>query len=297
MNPAIVCEALSKRFGDLTALQGINLEIPEGAIFALIGPNGAGKTTLLQTLVSLTPPTSGSSSVLGVDSRLLRGRDFVDIGYVSASQKSPDWMTVGYFLKYLRGFYPTWDRQLEDSLLRQFNLPLDRKLGELSTGMKVKANLTASLAYRPKLLILDEPFSAFDPAARDRLVETLLDSPAAMATTILISTHDLPEVENLASHVGYLESGYLRFAEERDSLGARFRVIEIAADEATARVIGERWGGAKASGSTVQFVDSTYAEGRTEAKLRRDFPGIQDITATPMTLREIFVAIARRHEK
>jgi ABC-2 type transport system ATP-binding protein len=106
----------------------------------------------------------------------------------------PGWMTVEYLLSYLKTFYPTWDDGRAKELLRQFKLPLDRKLRDLSRGMWMKASLTSSLAYHPKLLVLDEPFSGLDPLVREELIEGLID--CAQETTILVSSHDLADIES-----------------------------------------------------------------------------------------------------
>ena len=112
---------------------------------------------------------------------------------------------ASYYLDYLSNFYPTWDRDLAADLVRQLQLPPDRKLKHLSRGMRMKAALASSLAYRPKLIVLDEPFTGLDALVRDELIEGLL--ARAENTTILISSHDLAEIESFASHVGYLERG------------------------------------------------------------------------------------------
>ena len=109
--------------------------------------------------------------------------------------------------------------------LKQMDLPVDRKLGDLSRGMKMKAALASSLAYRPEILILDEPFSGLDPLVRDEFVEGLLEQAGDM--TILLSSHDLAEMESFASHIGFLEGGRMRFSEEIATLTARFREIQV----------------------------------------------------------------------
>src|SRR5580765_6803536 len=137
----------------------------------------------------------------------------------------PGLITVQYYMDYLSNFYHSWDLLLATNLLRQFELPLHRKLRHLSHGMKMKAALASSLAYRPRLMVLDEPFTGLDPLVRDELIESLLDT--AEDTTIFISSHDLAEIETFASHVGYLGYGSLKFSEEMAVLTARFREIEI----------------------------------------------------------------------
>src|SRR5947207_6480782 len=119
MNSAIRTDDLGKKFRRVTALDKVNLDVPEGAIYALVGPNGAGKTTAIKVLMNIFPPTSGRAEVLGIDSRRIAGRSFISIGYVSENQELPDWMRIDQFLAYLRPFYPAWDRALEDGLVKQ----------------------------------------------------------------------------------------------------------------------------------------------------------------------------------
>src|SRR5215469_3632548 len=216
---------LCKHYRNVEALDHLNLDVPEGAIYALVGPNGAGKTTAIKILMNIFRATSGTAQVLGLDSRKIAGRAFERIGYVSENEELPLWMTVSMFLDYLRPFYPTWDRDLEKELVRNFELPLDRKLKALSRGMRMKAALAGSLAYRPPLIVMDEPFSGLDPLVRDQLIEAMLD--LAVESTVFVSSHDLAEIEGLASHVGYLDNGRLRFSEEMSSLANRFRDVEI----------------------------------------------------------------------
>src|SRR5580704_966320 len=204
---------LSRRYGRADALHGLNLSVPAGSIFAFIGPNGAGKTTTIKVLMNLLEPTGGMARVLGVDSRRLGPREREKIGYVSENQKLPDWMTVRQLLDYCRPFYPTWDRDLEVKLLRQFELPPDRKVRHLSRGMMMKAALLTSLPYRPKLLVLDEPFSGLDPLVRDEFVRGMLEVSLQSEWTIFISSHDINEVEQLADRVGLIDGGRMLFAE------------------------------------------------------------------------------------
>jgi len=114
-------------------------------------------------------------------------------------------MRVDRFLRYCRAFYPAWDEGLADELVRQYELPADRPLRALSRGMKVKAALAASLAYRPRLIVLDEPFSGLDVLVREQLIESIVDrTPEA---TVLIASHDLADIESFATHVAYLNEG------------------------------------------------------------------------------------------
>ena len=293
MNFPISIHHISKTFHRSTVLEDLCLSVPEGSIYGLVGPNGAGKTTTIKLLMNILRPSAGRSEVLGVDSRRLSPRELAQIGYVSENQEMPDWMTVGYFLNYWRHFYPSWDGALAAELARQFDLPLDRKLRHLSHGMRMKAALASSLAYRPKLMILDEPFTGLDALVRDELIEGFL--PRAENCTIFISSHDLAEIETFASHIGYLEHGRLEFSEDLDTLRARFRevVLTFAAAPELPREWPAAWLRPEAEGTVIRFVDAGFSEQQTPEEIRRHFPDVRDIAVSGMPLRSIFVTLAK----
>ncbi len=267
--------------------------MPEGAIYALVGANGAGKTTMIKLMMNILRPTSGRARVLNVDSHDLAGKPFTRIGYVSENQELPEWMTVGAMLDYLRPFYPQWDRALEEQLVRQFDLPLKRKLKHLSRGMKMKAAFAGSLAYRPAMIVLDEPFSGLDPLVRDELIEGLLDR--APETTIFLSSHDLAEIESFSSHVGYLENGQLLFSDEMSVLSDRFREVTITLNDRASLPQGApaEWLQPQVADSVVRFVHSDCRGEATARELAARFPEARDISMTPMSLRAIFLAVAK----
>ena len=225
-------ENLWKRFGRFEALRGLSFEVPEGSAFAMIGANGAGKTTTIKVLMNIFEPTRGSATLLGVDSRKISARELAQIGYVSENQDMPSRLTVEEYTRYLRPFYPTWDRNLEASIAGQLRLPLKRKIGDLSHGMRMKMALMCALPYRPRLLVLDEPFSGLDPLVRDEFMEGLLSQAGEM--TILISSHELSEIDGVATHVAFLDEGKLLFQESMGDLTNRFREVHVVLDgEAT----------------------------------------------------------------
>jgi ABC-2 type transport system ATP-binding protein len=296
---AVSAVKLSKSFRRAAVLDSLDLDVPEGSVFGLIGPNGAGKTTTIKILMNILKPTDGRVEILGVDSRRLSADDFTRIGYVSENQEMPEWMTVDYFLRYLRAFYPSWDDSRAADLVRQFDLPLDRKLKELSRGMRMKASLVSSLSYHPRLLVLDEPFSGLDPLVRDDLVQGLIES--AEESTILISSHDLAEIESFASHIAYLDEGRLQFSEEMTSLTARFREVEIVV-ETPSKIPAERewpatWLRPEHSSAVVRFVETHFDSERTNSEIRRLFGSVLQISVNPMPLRAIFVTLARSASK
>jgi ABC-2 type transport system ATP-binding protein len=293
MTSALSTKSLCRSFGRVAALDGIGLEVPEGAVYALVGPNGAGKTTLIKVLMNIFKPSAGTAEVLGVDSRKVKGKAFNRIGYVSENQQMPDWMAVGDMLAYYRKFYPDWDLGLEQQLVKQFDLPLKRKLKHLSRGMRMKASFASSLAYRPRLIVLDEPFSGLDPLVRDELIEGLIER--APETTIFLSSHDLAEIESFSSHVGYLEQGHLLFSEEMSVLSSRFREITVTLDSQTKfpEQVPQSWRQVEATDSVFRFVHSDYEEAATSAELAALFPSARDITVDAMSLRSIFLSVAK----
>lgn len=295
VRPAVIETAnLECRYGRTEAIHDLTFRVAEGSVAALIGPNGAGKTTTIRTLLNIRRPARGRASIFGVDSRHLSPRELQTIGHVSESQRLPMWMTVEQLLDYYRPFYPTWDADLCRDLVEQFELPRRTKIAHLSRGMRVKAALVSSLAYRPRLLVLDEPFSGLDPAVRDDLVRGVLTLAGQERWTVLISSHDLDDVERLVDQVVMLRDGRLLLSEALADLQARFRRIEITVDSpaSTPHPTPEGWWALEASGRVVRFIESRYESDATERHLYERFSGAA-IDVQPMTLREIFVALTR----
>lgn len=278
---------LSKHYGQVSVLQDVNLQVPEGSAFALVGTNGAGKTTTLRTLVNILQPSSGTARVLGVDSRHLTPNDFRHIGYVSENQVLPERLTIDQYFAYLRALYPNWDRGLEKDLRRRMDLPPDRGLSKLSHGMRMKTVLVAGLAFRPKLLILDEPLSGMDTLIRDEVVEGLLEQ--ANETTILISSHELAEIENFTSHVAFMDKGILSFQESIDSLHSRFRIIHVtlAAQKELPAGYPESWLDPEISGHVLRLIESAYQDDDAMYQKLTSVFGAVQFEAEPMSLREI----------
>jgi ABC-2 type transport system ATP-binding protein len=294
----IETRGLSRSYGRLEAVRDLTLGVPAGSVCALLGPNGAGKTTTLKVLVNLLAPSRGEARVAGVDTRRLGPDELRGIGYVSESQRQSDWMTVRQFLDYCRPFYPAWDGALERTLLARFDLPEHRRLKHLSRGMRLKAVLLSVLAYRPRVLLLDEPFSGLDPVVRDDVAHGLLEAAQAGEWTVLIASHDIEEVERLADRVVLLEGGRLRLEENVDSLLTRFRRVEVNLQDGTARLETppSTWLQLERAGGQVNFVDGRYVRDATERECRQRFPEAA-VTAHPMTLREIYIVLARSGSK
>jgi ABC-2 type transport system ATP-binding protein len=289
----IETDNLSKHFMRHEAVKGVSLRVPPGAAFALIGANGAGKTTLLRTLVNILVPDSGSATLIGVDSRRLSHVDFQRIGYVSENTKLPDRLTIAQYFDYLRALYSCWDRGLEDELRKRLELPPSRKLGNLSHGMRMKAMLIGALAFRPALLILDEPLSGLDPLVRDEIMEGLLRQ--AGETTIVISSHELSEIENCVTHVAFMDKGKLLFQQSIEELTARFREVDVTLANTTFMAASmPTWLACESTNRTLRFVETSFiTDADLSRKLADHFGSIGSVESRAMTLREISKALMR----
>jgi ABC-2 type transport system ATP-binding protein len=296
MNPAISMDHLSRFYRKVEAVRDLTVEVPRGSLYALLGPNGAGKTTTIHTLMNILQPTSGRATVLGVDSRRLGPAELARTGYVSENQKLPGWMTVEHMLAFCKPLYPSWDDGLCNKLIRSFDLPLKRQVKALSRGMRLKTAMIAALAYRPSLLVLDEPFSGIDVAVREELVEGMLELSEHVEWTLFISSHDLEDIENLVDHIAFIDNGRLLFSEDLEQLQARFREVEVTltGPQQIPAPWPRDWLAPQAAGNVIRYIDSRYREGESEAEARQIFPQTTDLSLSPMSLRSIFITLTRR---
>jgi ABC-2 type transport system ATP-binding protein len=288
---------LSKKFGRFEAVEDLDLRIPEGSVFALIGANGAGKTTLIRLLMNILRADRGQASVLGTPSGKLEPAEFQRIGYVSESQKLPERLSLAHYFEYLRSLYPAWDRTLEGQLCAQFELPSTRKIGHLSHGMRMKALLVGALAYRPKLLVLDEPLSGLDTLVRDEVVNGLLQQAAD--STILISSHELAEIESFTTHVAFMQNGRLLLQEAIEDLQARFREVHVtlSAVKELPQPLPQGWLLPTVSGHRLRFVAARYdGDGPLYQELTRHFGAVK-MECEPMSLRAIANALMQQRKR
>lgn len=293
----IETESLGLNYGRTHALENLTLSVPEGSVVACLGPNGAGKTTTIKIVMNLLRATSGTARVLGVDSRQLGNAEFERIGYVSENQQIPAWMTVGQYLRFCKPLYPAWNDAFAEKMLKQFDLPIDRKIKNLSRGMQMKAALLSSIAYYPRLLILDEPFSGLDPVVRDEFIQGILALTEKDQWTILISSHDIDEVERLADHVMLLDRGQLKVWESLDTLQGRFRRINLVTSSPPPlpQSRPSDWLLFEHSGNRVQFMHAAYSGDITESDIRNRFPAIESLTVEPLSMKEIYVTLAKTY--
>jgi ABC-2 type transport system ATP-binding protein len=295
MNAVIETHSMTRRYGRVAAVQDLQLSVPEGSIYSFLGPNGAGKTTTIKLILNLLQPSHGRATVFGVDSTRLGPAEFARIGYVSENQQLPEWMTVRQLVDFCRPMYPTWDTDFCSRMLKSFSLPTDKKIKDLSRGMRMKASLLTSLAYRPRLLILDEPFTGLDAVVRDEVIHGILELTEQESWSVFISSHDIDEVERLADWTGYIDGGILRLSEPSSSLIARFKRLDCVTPEA-ARLPSPTppsWLLPEINSRSFRVIESEYVPGKSESILLSIFPGASDVTATDLSLREIFVGLTQ----
>ena len=202
-------------------------------------------------------------------------------------------MTLAYLLNYLKPMYPTWDDAFCDRLVDLFELPLDRRIRELSQGMRMKTAFVSSLAYRPELLLLDEPFSGLDTIVREDLIDALLDLTEQERWTIVISSHDIDDIERLIDHVAILNHGRLLLHEPIETIQKRFREISFLTSSTGDTALQGNWLGFNRQGERVTFVETDYDETTTPIHLRNTFADLRDLSVSPMSLKTAYVAMLR----
>jgi len=209
--PLLRVAGLRRDFGKFAAVDGLDLQVREGEIYGFLGVNGAGKTTTIRMLMGIIAPDAGTIELLGETSRRTTLQQKRRIGYVSQEQTFYPWMSCRALGRFVGGFYPTWDAQEFDRLLRTLELPPERKVSQLSGGMRAKLALALALASRPALLILDEPTAGLDPVARREFLDLITAQARNHGRTTLFSSHLIDEVERAASHVGIIHAGRMRY--------------------------------------------------------------------------------------
>jgi ABC-2 type transport system ATP-binding protein len=209
---AVSLSNLRKRFGRLTVLDGLDLDVPEGSIYGLLGLNGAGKTTLLRILMGFLHPSGGEGTVLGRPLGKLTAADRARVAYVPDRPTFYENMRVGDLLRFVGALHPRWDANAARRFVDAFELPLERKVGALSTGMRTQLGLALALSTQPELLMLDEPASGLDPVHRRRYLQVLLEASAEPGRTVLLTSQDLGLVEQTCDHFALVHERRIQVA-------------------------------------------------------------------------------------
>ena len=286
----IMIENLARRFGGKVALDRVTLSVPRGCVFGLVGENGAGKTTLIKHILGLLKAQSGSVRVFGLDPVLEPVRVLSRIGYLSEEPDLPGWMRVHELLRYVAAFYPTWDASYAEKLRRDFGLDPMAKVKHLSKGQRARAGLLAALAYRPDLLLLDEPSSGLDPIVRRDILGAIVRTIAQQGRTVIFSSHLLTEVERVSDRIAIIKAGRALFCDSLDGIRARHCRLTLRLDEprpAPPPVAGALlWEGAGREWTAV------FAAPADDVRLAAAGAGAEVVDEFPLNLDEIFVAHA-----
>ncbi|GAA2393022.1 ABC transporter ATP-binding protein [Dactylosporangium salmoneum] len=215
--PIVRAEAVTKRFGGLTALDGVTFELRRGGIYGLLGRNGAGKTTLMQVLTGQQLPSAGRVEVFGGDP-FENERVLGQVAFIKESQRYPDAFRVRDALTAGRMLFPHWDEAFARALVHDFDLPAKRQIKKLSRGMLSALGVVLGLASRAPLTFFDEPYLGLDAVARQLFYDRLLADYAEFPRTVVLSTHLIDEVSDLIEHVLLIERGRLVLDESADAL-------------------------------------------------------------------------------
>jgi len=219
---------LRKRYGSVPVLNGLELRLSRGQVYGFLGRNGAGKSTTLRIVMGITRADAGSMALFGSPVGASDVRPRQRVGYVAQEQHFYDWMTPESLGKFVSAFYPSWDTAHYRQLLRRFEVP-ERRLRTFSGGTRVKQALALALAHRPELLVLDEPTAGLDPVVRREFVEILREIAARGEQATLFSSHLVDEVELVATRIGIVEQGVMRYEGSLSELAGRMRVLRLPA--------------------------------------------------------------------
>jgi ABC-2 type transport system ATP-binding protein len=241
--PAVLeVRGLRRHFGKVPAVDGIDLNVYEGQIYGFLGINGAGKTTTIRLLLGIIAAEAGTISLLGETTRRTSVAQKRRIGYVSQEQNFYPWMTGKALGRFVGAFYPTWDAVEFARLLAVLEVPADRRVSQLSGGMRAKLALALALAPRPAVLILDEPTAGLDPLARREFMQLIVAQARQHRRTTFFSSHLIDEVERCADCVGIIHDGRMRFEGPLQSLRTTVRRVRLTGEaEFTPPAEFERW--------------------------------------------------------
>ena len=221
MSEAIIdIKNLTREFGSKRALDDVTMTVQRGTVMGLVGENGAGKTTLIKHILGLLKAQQGTVSVFGMDPVSNPEGVLSKIGYLSEEGDLPTWMRVHELMSYSAAFYPTWDNEYAMQLLNEFKLDPSAKLNKMSKGQRSRAGLLVAMAYRPQLLVLDEPSSGLDPIVRKDILGAIIRMIADDGRTVLFSSHLLSEVERVADQISMVKNGKILISDSLEDVKA-----------------------------------------------------------------------------
>jgi ABC-2 type transport system ATP-binding protein len=227
--PVLRLDRLHKNFGAKEVLRGVDLTLDAGTVIGLLGANGSGKTTLIKCALGLLRATAGQAAVFGENAWDLSAAAKARLGYVPQEVTSYPWMRVRQVIAYTAAFYPRWNQPFVDTLCERWHVPLEDRVGALSTGQLQTVGIVLALGHQPELLVLDEPVASLDPSARRQFLRTLMELLEDQRQSILFSTHITSDLERVVQRVAILGDGQIRFYGELDELKERVKRLRIIA--------------------------------------------------------------------
>ena len=263
MTSLVSAEGVTKHFGSFTAVDNVSFEIECGKILGLIGPNGAGKTTLLKALLGLTD-CEGQLSVMGLDPFRQRKKLMQNICFIADVAVLPRWIRVTQLLDYVEAVHPNFSRKRADELLQQTKIMASSKVKELSKGMVTQLHLSIIMSIDAKLLVLDEPTLGLDIIFRKEFYANLLNDYFDEERTILVTTHQVEEVENLLTDIMFINDGKILLDSPMEALADTYTEVSASGDDADrARGLGPIAEGQMFGKSIMLFegVNREYLEG------------------------------------
>ncbi len=289
MTLAFSLSGIAKRYPDF-ALQDISLDLPEGQVMGLVGVNGAGKTTLLRLLTGLAAADAGEVEVLGhrlPESQVAAKRD---IGFASEDMRLYRGQTLRWHMDLMQGIYPGWNEPYAADLLKRFELRAEQVLGGFSHGQRVKALLLLCLARRPRLLLLDEPTTGLDPVARIEVLEALADVLRDASRSVLFSSHNTHDVEQLADSITFLHQGRMVASADKHEFMDSWRRIVCQGALPAGLGAWPEIASARANGSMVEIKARAWND---ELPERLAAHGLQVQRTDSMALEDIFITAVR----
>jgi ABC-2 type transport system ATP-binding protein len=289
---AIRVERLAKRFRKNVALKDVSFAVPSGSICGLVGPNGAGKTTTIRILLDLLPRDSGTVSVLELDPARNAFEILSRVGYVPEKHHIYGWMRVQNVLDFVAGVYPKWDWKELRQVNAILDLPMDRKVHELSRGETAKLALTVALGHKPELLILDEPTSGLDPLIRREFLTAIVGLLKDANRTVFFSTHILSDVERVADRVIVMTEGRVVADDTLDALRSRFCKVSLLFESPPSKDL-EIPGARRVEKGLREWV-AVFDDGKKDLAELARVVSAADMVTQPMTLEDAFIELVAK---
>lgn len=257
MQDVINAKGLSKSYGNFQALNNVTLSVGQGQIVGLIGPNGAGKTTLLRCLLGFSR-YAGTLRVLGKEPQKERMQLLRDVAYIADTAVLPKWITTAQILEYMQGVHPRFDRAKAEGFISATDIGMEQKVGQMSKGMVTQLHLAAAISIDAKLLVLDEPTLGLDILYRKRFYQQLLEDFFDEQRTILVTTHQVEEIEHLLTDLVFIQKGQIVLDTDMESLASTYHQVDISPENlAAARALNPVNEQARLGGARLIFENRT----------------------------------------